>query len=258
MSSILHSLKGLVAWSASRVGYRIERIVDAGESALDVFELAVRHLNCPGAGPFRFVQVGANDGVFDDPIRRYVEEYHWPGILVEPQPGAFARLRDNYRGEPQLIFENAAIADRDGTATLYIPGAGTASVLASFDREGLRRRLGPRVPIREVPVPALTPATLLARHRVRSIDLLQVDAEGYDFEVIKQFDAAGVRPALIRFEHYHLSRQQRRDCLAFLAARGYRLHRDRTDIIALHADALHADAPRAGRPGQRVGAAGPA
>jgi FkbM family methyltransferase len=235
-----HTLKGLVARTANRVGYRIERVCDTSESPLDVFDLAVRYLDTIRGERFFFVQVGAFDGVSDDPIHRYIKEFHWTGILVEPQPEAFAKLRANYRGESQLVFENAAIALRDGRTTLHAPSeAHGEAYLTSFDKGVVQKRVGHRVPIREVHVPALTIATLLARHGSPSIDLVQIEAEGFDFEVIKMFDAAGIRPPLIRFEHYHFSRALRQECLAFLAARGYQLHRDRMDMVALHSDVLH-------------------
>jgi FkbM family methyltransferase len=256
MALALRSLKGLVARSVGKIGYRLERVVDTGDATLDVFELATMWLAAElGRAPF-FVQVGAFDGRMDDPMYALIKRHHWPGLLVEPQPRPFARLTTKtYADEPQLRFENAAIADRDGTATLHAPDQDVLRehYIASFDRAQVERRGWGRAPIVALEVPALTVRTLLARHRVERVDLLQIDAEGYDYEVIKQFDAAGVRPALIHFEHYHFSREERRDCLAFLAARGYRLHRDRMDIVALHADAA-----LAGRPGHPDGAAGPA
>ena len=50
---------------------------------------------------FFFVQIGANDGrslggtpgVTDDPIFEYVHTYRWSGLLVEPIPYLFDRLR---------------------------------------------------------------------------------------------------------------------------------------------------------------------
>ncbi len=33
-----------------------------------------------------FIQIGANDGVTNDPIHDLVKSYHWKGVLVEPLP----------------------------------------------------------------------------------------------------------------------------------------------------------------------------
>jgi len=86
--------------------------------------------------------------------------------------------------------------------------------------------------IQRISVPTLTVATLLDRFSVRSIDLLQIDAEGFDFEIIKLFDRSRVWPSLIRFEHYNLTPADRKECTHFLAARGYRMLRDGIDFIA--------------------------
>ena len=57
----------------------------------------------------RFIQVGANDGFRGDPIRRMVQKYNWSGILIEPLPDIYEKLKENYKDQEGLIFENAAI-----------------------------------------------------------------------------------------------------------------------------------------------------
>jgi hypothetical protein len=46
-----------------------------------------------GASTPTFVQIGANDGMGDDPVRRHVFEDGWVGVLVEPLPDVFERLQ---------------------------------------------------------------------------------------------------------------------------------------------------------------------
>ena len=46
--------------------------------------------------------------------------------------------------------------------------------------------------------------TLLDRHHVKKIDLLQIDVEGYDYELLKSFNFERIKPQLIRYEHRHL------------------------------------------------------
>jgi len=45
---------------------------------------------------------------------------------------------------------------------------------------------------------------ILARNRIRKIDLLHIDTEGYDYEVLKQVDLESP-PRVILYEHKHLS-----------------------------------------------------
>jgi FkbM family methyltransferase len=148
----------------------------------------------------------------------------------------FAELTANYRAAPQLIFENAAVARQDGAMTLYTvhPGANVpaATCLASFDKRVLQKRVGYRVQLDETTVPALSLHTLLAKHHIKRVDLLQIDTEGFDFEVIKMVDFARMKPRVIQFEHLLLSDADRRECFAMLAGQGYRLHRQGINTLA--------------------------
>jgi FkbM family methyltransferase len=239
MRRLTRALKGIVSQTFRRLGYQIERD-DAlgGVPQLDVLELAALDLMATVPDPF-LLQVGAYDGVEYDQVHHLIRRYRWRGLLVEPQPGAFARLVENYADQPQLRFEGAALADRDGSTTLYMPatveGSPAVSVLASFDEQTLRRGIGHNARIRSVEVPTLTVPSLLARHGVAQVDILQVDTEGFDYEVIRMVLAARVEPSLIRYEHLHLPVSTRRACAELLAERGYRLHRDGIDTIAYRA-----------------------
>ena len=186
---------------------------------------------------FVFLQIGANDGLTDDPIRRYVLRYGFRGVLVEPQPTAFQALARNYSGAPGLVFENAAIAAEDGEATLYRFKAGSvprwADCLASFSREALLNNFDSvSGVIEEIRVPAISFATLLARHRLTGVDLLQIDTEGFDFEIIKMIDFRSFRPTMINFEAGLLLPAARQDCYEYLSSRGYKINENEFDAIA--------------------------
>ena len=172
---------------------------------------------------FFVVQIGACDGLMADPIHAWIVRYNWRGVLVEPQRAEFERLKATYRDRhDRLAFENAAIAGVDGTCTLYrVKDGGLA---ADWER-GIATLLPGADPKRftaEI-VPCMTFETLLSRHRVSRIDLLQIDVEGYDFEILKRLDFEKVHPAMIRYEHRHLRPGDQRACQAYLAQRGYRI-----------------------------------
>lgn len=228
--NLTNRLKSIINGLAGRYGYRMERIVDYGENGLDVFQILIEQL-VPNRPDFFFVQVGANDGRTGDPIHRLVAQYHWRGLLLEPLPHTFAVLTENYRNEPQLVLENAALGGTDGTQSLWtVEGA---EVLATFDRAGLAARYGDSSKIVEVPVQTVAVKTLVDRHGIDHIDLMVIDTEGYDHEVCKMVMADGVPcPRLIRYEHLHLSAADRAACASLLASHGYRLLRDGIDTIA--------------------------
>jgi len=190
---------------------------------------------------FFFIQIGAHDGVTVDPIRRYVCEYHWRGLLVEPQPDVFDYLVQNYSREPQLQFVRAAIAPWDGTAELYtvplLSGPPTVvQAMASFEKGMLVKQLPSSKQIVKVSVPTLTLKSLLGTYDVECVDLLQIDTEGYDYEIIKMIDFHRVRPAIIHYEHVHLSNYDRLSCERTLSDQGYRLHSHGLDTTAVLQD----------------------
>jgi len=79
-----------------------------------IFDLANRR----GRDVF-FLQVGANDGLMDDPIHFLVRKYGWCGVLLEPDPQLFERLKENYSGVDGPILVNAALSPINGKTTFY-------------------------------------------------------------------------------------------------------------------------------------------
>lgn len=239
---IAKPLKSLVQRCVNTFGYRVERLIERVEAPIDVLDLLLTKLALE-VPDFFFVQLGANDGITDDPIRKYITRYHWRGILVEPQPQVFETLRQNYQQEPQLIFENAAIAEHDGQVRFFVarvesgPNA-NLTVFSSLKKDAVLRGLrntrvaGVQARIDEVEVQAVSVSTLLARHQVPKVDFLQTDLQGYDCEVVRQFLACGVKPIVIHFENCHTARPALQECYRALVKHGYRFVELDIDTVA--------------------------
>lgn len=205
---------------------------------LEAVILAVAGTN-PG---FTFVQIGAHVGDEGDPLTGCIRAKGLRGVLVEPQAAAFAALQRNYADQPQLHFERAVIAPTDGTAKFYRadpefwaahglpPGIDTQ--ISALDPAQIRFHVdlfgGKALAARENEylrfdeIPALTLATLLAKHGIARPNLLQIDTEGFDFEIIKMVDWANP-PDLIHYETVHLSVVDRKASWDLLRSKGYRL-----------------------------------
>jgi FkbM family methyltransferase len=212
-------LRGLLQSAAAKYGYQIERKYEFGDHRLDVLQLVVDRLQ-PDRPDFFFVQVGANDGVFDDEINTMIKRYRWHGILLEPQADVFKALVKNYGGADHLIFENAALAHADGEMEFYtVPGK---SELGSLKPDLLASWFGASEVIK-TKVNTVSVQTLLAKHAISNVDLLQIDTEGFDCEVIKMFLSAGIRPTVINYEHLLLSNTDRMDCIKLLGGLGYKM-----------------------------------
>ncbi|MCI0666588.1 MAG: FkbM family methyltransferase [Methylococcaceae bacterium] len=191
---------------------------------------------------FFFIQVGSNDGVVHDPLYRHVLQNRWNGILIEPVKYYFDLLRRNYTGNSRLIFENIAIAERDGYRDFFRIREGLDFLprwtkgLGSFNRDVLmkHRWLIPNIEryIVQERVECLSFASLLKRHAVEKIDLIMIDTEGYDFEIIKQIDFSGTRPLVIVYEHKHIARHDRLNCEQLLKQQEYRLRKHFGNTLA--------------------------
>jgi FkbM family methyltransferase len=178
-----------------------------------------------------FLQIGAYDGIGDDDLRGLILAHNLRGVLVEPQPAAFARLQQTYRGRANVTLLQAAIAEQEGTRELYCR-RGEASMAASFERDHLRRHGIPNAEIITVPVICHTLESALHAAGLNQLDLLQIDAEGYDWPIIRSIDFARIRPRIIRFEYRHMLPHDADACLLHLASQGYRFVIEARDIIA--------------------------
>ncbi|MFO1348206.1 MAG: hypothetical protein U1F12_06435 [Pseudomonadales bacterium] len=64
---------------------------------------------------FFYVNIGANDGITNDPIFPFIEKYNWHGIQVEPVLSTFNQLKINLASFKNTIFENSAVIGNKGT-----------------------------------------------------------------------------------------------------------------------------------------------
>ncbi len=195
-------------------------------------------------GKFTVVQIGANDGITHDPIHKFIKRDRWKGVLLEPQKAVFDEfLSKIYQKNEGIHVLNAALGDSDGETLLYkiaFSSARWATGLASFDKATILRAFDGHVQRNaekdEITVPeaeneritaekiqVISPKTLLKKYEIENIDLLMIDTEGFDFEVIKKFYDAEIRPSLIIYEHSHFSPQTKTTCEIFLRRRGYAL-----------------------------------
>ncbi|MFN2464904.1 MAG: FkbM family methyltransferase [Candidatus Dormibacteria bacterium] len=199
-----------------------------------------------------FVEVGANDGLQHDHLRQAILETGWSGVMVEPLPYVFERLRANYTGVERVRLENAAIARDDGVLPFHhlaeASPADRARLPSWYDGIGSFSRRQVVGHAREIPdvedrvvvteVPALTWASLLRKHQLSRVDLLLVDVEGYDAEVVRQvLDAGTPAPILLAYEHFHLVPEERAATRGDVLAAGFSVLEEGFDTWCLRLDA---------------------
>ncbi len=198
---------------------------------MGLFDETIGRVNRP---EFTFVQIGANDGIRDDPIHKYVVEHGWRGILVEPLPGVFQKLQDNYRQAlppekfEKLTFINAAVVNRAGPTPFYRhPKHSVCSGLAVCTRMQQKSR----DKMQRITVNGVRADNIALRAPI-SLDLLQIDTEGFDGEIIRLWPFALRLPRVVHYEHKHLGPIEQAEVRGSLRGHGYEVAEDGDNTVA--------------------------
>jgi FkbM family methyltransferase len=187
------------------------------------------------------LQIGACDGITNDPIYPHVAKGSMRAILVEPNPIAFARLQATYAGMANVTLIQSAIGEHDGEAYFYRvkrTGALNSDVdltlqIASFSPGHLKLHGKKPHEIERITVTCRSLSSLVTELGLTKIDLLQIDAEGFDASIVRMALKLPVLPACINFEHTHLATADRRALFDLLKANSYLLGHDEWNILAV-------------------------
>jgi len=223
-----------------------------GSLEFELYQLAKQN-----SSDFQFIQVGANDGLINDPLLRLIALFCWRGIMLEPQPLVFEQeLKPLYANNTRIKLVNAAVDRAEGTRMLYTISFSTqrwATGLASFSKPTLESRIndgyvekaaikyGDKYPsdkaawIASSEIACRSFESLIAEASLSSLDLLQIDTEGYDFEIIRMFPFHLIQPKAISFENEHGNGTAYLDICSYLQAKGYVVKEIGRDSLAIKA-----------------------
>ena len=211
-------------------------VVAADKLYPDIYQ-AVQHLL---RDDFFVVNIGANDGVDNDPIHPFLLMHpHWRGIFVEPVPYNFAQLEYNLKRFPGIALVQAAICDRQQPMYYIDERAGCdmrwTSQICSFDKSYVEqslaglRLLAPgsvsdnaeQCIVTDHSINCMSLEQLLCDQGVDHVDFLNVDVEGMDFELIMQWDFARYAPLVMCVETACFSALERREFDRLMTAGSY-------------------------------------
>jgi FkbM family methyltransferase len=192
------------------------------------------------------IEVGANDGKTGDPAHHFIQSRRrCKALLIEPVPYLFERLQRNYSRVPGCVPVNVAVGPVLGSASIYYidPEAKKSfpelphyfEELASFDKRRITSVLGDRAAslLRERVVKTIPLRTLLEERGISKVDFLQIDTEGYDYQVLKTFPFDLGPPRLVCFEHCHLSQSDRTAAVSLMANYGYSVEKWGKDFVCV-------------------------
>jgi FkbM family methyltransferase len=194
------------------------------------------------------LKIGANDGVTNDPIGHYLlSDSRYRGVLVEPIPYYARLLLNNYGLTGRFTIEQVAIAASSDVIKMYHVAENASELLgkrfdvtpfrgiASLDRNHLVKHLpaGYDCIIEEVSVESVTVKELLKRNQIQQIDLLHIDAEGYDRIILQQFDFNLLRPKIVLFERDQLNTADQQAARGMMENAGYQVKAVERDFLCL-------------------------
>jgi FkbM family methyltransferase len=180
------------------------------------------------------VDIGAHDGVCGSNSRALLEK-GWRGVLVEPLPRIFEKLKQNSRQFPEVALLELAVSNERGFAQLAIGRDGDLGQMSSLSHDpGLSPNLSGQV----IQVRTATLADVLDADGVpQDFGVLLVDAEGWDLTVLQGLEHTSKRPRLIVTENftptndpkYRLLAGYGYDCVGFWGGDSFWVLRDHAD-----------------------------
>jgi FkbM family methyltransferase len=168
------------------------------------------------AGNFNgsLLDLGANNG-FDNSNTRVLLELGWEGVLIEPNKQAFEILNSNLT--KWGIAYNYAITDYDGELKFYV-SEDTQIGTSKDDWKQRQEQAGNK--FTETTVECLSVKTLIERSS-DNYDFINIDCEGWDFNILKQFAPYFCNAKMISIE---CSGTEREEIKNYLKSFNYNLY----------------------------------
>ena len=164
---------------------------------------------------FGLVVIGAHSGVW---LTSLFEEYQNQNILlVEPVPYNIDLLKVNTAKYNNIIIETSAVSEKNEKKNFYYVkpdaveklGKHWASGIGSFDKQHIlnhknKRFLVSDADIEQIDIQYLTFSNLIEKYSISSINLLQIDVEGAEFEILSSinFEKIEIKKIIFEFKHF--------------------------------------------------------
>ena len=216
-----------------------------------------------------FLQIGANDGQMNDPLYPQFPDTalknKWIGLQVEPQPELYGSLAVLHADAPDWAFYLGAVATPkhciDGRIEFCetkTPGMGDwvtqgqvnhvgggcdektmhiqqRPCVTSFDeliyRHGTPAYLEQVLEEEEEAV-VVSPRNASETERIYSIDHLQIDVEGNDYQLLTLIDWKQLHPTCISYESFNLREEKKQAAKDLMKEMGYTVVEYPMDVLA--------------------------
>lgn len=137
-----------------------------------------------------FLDCGSNDGITFSNTRALAER-GWKGVLIEPSPNAYAKLKSLYNGHKGFYLYNVALGGHNGKAMLQESGplcsandVGLVSTFVSSEMDRFKKT----VAYSPVEVKVFKWKTFLNRLTIKEFDFISMDVEGNELLILPDMD----------------------------------------------------------------------
>ena len=158
-----------------------------------------------------FIELGANDGLFQSNTAFFEKELNWTGILIEPSFKGYEKCKKN---RPKSISLNYACVSNDFKEDYILGDFNTNDPMGSI----VGKRNGSK---NIVKVKAITLERILQDYSNPKIDFLSLDTEGYELEILKGLNLEKNRPKYMLIEIYNVDFEK---IVGYLTLNNYKLH----------------------------------
>jgi len=148
------------------------------------------------------VDVGAADGIRYSNSRYLIEDLGWSGLLVEPHPTFFDKIKSLYEDNNTVSVLNAAVYSKEGEMPFYVYGRdehAQVSTLSKTFKDKVTTIHGDKFEVEPTQVRVVKLSSIL--EELDHVDFLSIDCEGVDMEVLRSNDWEKYRPSLVCVEH---------------------------------------------------------
>lgn len=164
-----------------------------------------------------FVDVGAYRPKELSVTYYFYKKLNWNGLIIEPNPAAVGEFKSQ---RPRDIMINKGVAQNEGELTYFKFKTPTLNSFEPKSKEMFKDQFIESQKIKVEPLKKILEENV---PEGRTIDLLNVDAEGLDIDVIQSNDWERFSPKVILIEDhkFHPEKPLESEVVQFLKSKGY-------------------------------------
>ena len=136
-----------------------------------------------------YIELGALDGVLYSNTKFFEDQLDWTGILIEPHPFKFEKLKEN-RPNNHLFNELVSNIEEELLFSFFVDNyAGVSGVRSTLPGEHFSGFYH-KVPDEQgqIMIKPISLTSIIKSTNIEHFDLLSLDVEGHEYEILQSWD----------------------------------------------------------------------